>query len=527
MPCLISARAGKAWRRARLAITTLLLAGWSWAPLATPPAAPRLEVEIARQVERAVNGKLGFRSLTPVRREGGEMLAGESRSFEIDLRRGEQFLALGACDEGCGDLDLVLAGPEDAPWDVDQRPDAFPVAGGLVTRSGRYTLRVAMATCAERCRFSLAFLVARLGAGPAERDRLGEASRLHAAIVARMLVDFAAHGHQLAPLRGFQQASLEGGQQETFSVEVPRAGMVLVAADCDFGCEDLDLFVEDASGTPMARDQQPDPEPRLWLEVPAPGTYQVTVRMEHCVVEPCAYVASVLAEAPHAPALGSRGGQGTCFAVHPAGLVATAAHVVAGAAALRVHLPDGADLEAEVHALDQENDLALLRIPRPTPAYLPLAPVGSAALGERVFTLGFPALEVLGEDPKFTDGVIVSLAGPSFLPSTLQITVPIQPGSSGGPLVTEQGYAVGVVTGVANPDFFLAATGQLPQSVNYAVRSEFLAPLVPPVEAPPPPVDRAHAIERALAAACWVEAIGGSSADPGQRLSAGDDLPRG
>jgi len=419
VPCSMSARAGKAWRRVRLGIATLLVAGWSWTPPATPPAAPRLEAEIARQVERAVEGKLGLRGLAPVRRESGEMLAGESRSFEIELRRGEQLLAVGACDEGCGDVDLALMGLRDETWDVDEGLDAFPVVAGLAARSGRYLLQVAMVDCAVRCRFAFALLVARLGAGPTERDRLDEALRLHAALVAPILTKLANEGHELTRLDGFHQPSLGGGRQETFPVEIPRAGRVLVAAACDYGCEDLDLFVENASGTPVARDQDPDPEPRLWLEVPAPGTYQVTVRMEHCIDEPCAYVASVLAEAPHAPALGSSGGQGSCFAVHPGGLVATAAHVVAGAAALRVHLPDGADLAAEVQALDEENDLAVLRIPRPTPDTLPLAPVDSGALGQRVFTLGFPALDVLGEDPKFTEGVIAGLAGPSFLPKAL------------------------------------------------------------------------------------------------------------
>ncbi len=517
VPCSIRLRAGRAWRRARLAITTLLLAAWSWAPLANPPAVPRLDAEIARQVERAVEGRLGLRGLLPVRRESGEMLAGESRSFEIDLRRGEEFLAVGACDEGCADLDLALTGPRDAPWDADQRPDAFPVAGGLVTRSGRYTLRVAMATCTQLCRFSLELLVARLGTTPTGRDRLAEAARVHDALVARAVAAFRAEGHELAVLDGFRQPSLGGGRQETFSIDVPRAGNILVAADCDFGCEDLDLFVEDAFGSPLAGDQDPDPEPRLWVEVPAPGSYRVTVRMEHCRDEPCAYVASVLAEAPHSPALGSVGGQGTCFAVHPGGLVATAAHVVAGAAALRVHLPDGNAFEAELHAIDPANDLAVLRIPQPTPDYLPLAPADSAALGQRVFTLGFPAVAILGEDPKFTDGVIAALSGPVDRPALLQITVPIQPGSSGGPLVTEQGYAVGVVTSVTNPDFFLAATGQPPQSVNYAARSDFLARLLPEIEAEPPPVDRSRAIARARSAACWVEAAGGRFSHPEPR----------
>jgi S1-C subfamily serine protease len=235
--------------------------------------------------------------------------------------------------------------------------------------------------------------------------------------------------------------------------------------------------------------------------------------MEHCFAEPCAYAASVLAEATLPPAYPSSRGQGTCFAVHPDGLVATAAHVVTGAGELRVHLPDGSSLEAEIHGIDEESDLAVLRIPRRMPDALPLASGDTVALGQRVFTIGFPALIVLGEEPKFTDGVIAGLPGRSPSERAFQITVPLQPGSSGGPLVTEQGHVVGVVTAVANPDLFQAATGQLPQSVNYAARSEFLARLLPALGAPPPPIDRAQAIERARSAACWVEAIGEQGED--------------
>jgi hypothetical protein len=71
--------------------------------------------------------------------------------------------------------------------------------------------------------------------------------------------------------------------------------------------------------------------------------------------------------------------------------------------------------------------------------------------------------------------------------------------------VTEQGRVIGVVTGAANPDFFRAVSGALPQSVNYAVRSEFLAPLLASPEEALPTVGRAQAIERARAAVCWVE----------------------
>jgi S1-C subfamily serine protease len=211
--------------------------------------------------------------------------------------------------------------------------------------------------------------------------------------------------------------------------------------------------------------------------------------------------------------------------VHPDGLVATVAHVVAQAGPVRVHLADGRELAAELYAYDADSDLALLRLPEPTPSCLPLAGPQAATLGERVFTLGFPVIEILGADAKFSDGVIAGLAGPPFQPKALQITVPIQPGSSGGPLVSEDGRVLGVVSGFANPEFFRAVSGAPPQSVSYAVRAEFLAALLPALEDPPPPVDRAHAIERARAAACWVE-VGRASQPPSGAPVTASGTPR-
>jgi S1-C subfamily serine protease len=397
-------------------------------------------------------------------------------------------------------------------WFVDERLGEFPVVGGPIARSGPHTLSVDMVGCRERCDFAVEIRVSRLGAEAGERNRLDEALRMYGALVAPILRSFADEGRSLTRIEGFERASLGGGRQETFPIELPRAGRVLFAAACDYGCEDVDLFVEDASGAPVAQDQTRSAEPQLWFDAPAAGTYRVTVRMEHCLDEPCAVVAAVLAEAPLGPVFWSSDGRGSCFAVHPEGLVVTAAHIVARTGSLRVHLSDGRELAAELHAYDAESDLAVLRLPEPTPSYLPLARSESATLGQRVFTLGFPVPGFLGASPKFSDGVIAGLAGSSFEPKSLQITVPIQPGSSGGPLVTEEGYVLGVVTSFANPDFFRAVSGALPQGVNYAVRSEFLAPLLPAPESPPPPTDRAQAIERARAAACWVEVIRGSHA---------------
>ena len=78
-----------------------------------------------------------------------------------------------------------------------------------------------------------------------------------------------------------------------------------------------------------------------------------------------------------------------------------------------------------------------------------------------------------GFSPKLTSGRINSLAGIKDDPRNFQISVPIQPGNSGGPLVNEYGNVVGVVVSRLNAIKLLKETGSLPQNVNYAVKSSF------------------------------------------------------
>jgi hypothetical protein len=314
--------------RRAVAIAIPLLAAW------VPPceaASSRLEAEIERQVERAVEGRLGFPGgLIVVQRESGELPEGGTHSFEIQLRRGEQLVAVGACDEHCSNLALDLTGPDLVRRFGDWDPGAFPVVGTRIARRGRYALHVSMRACTGRCRFSVAALVAPLGAATPERNRLDEARDLHSDALDPIRRGLEDRGCELGRIAGFQQPSLEHGRQESFPVEIPRAGKLLVAASCDYGCADLDLVLEDPWGEEIARDREIDPEPRLWVEVPAAGTYRVTVRMEHCRDGPCAYIASVLAPRPPAP--GGPGDQGGCSGIDAQDLVAAAGPLDAGAA---------------------------------------------------------------------------------------------------------------------------------------------------------------------------------------------------
>lgn len=198
---------------------------------------------------------------------------------------------------------------------------------------------------------------------------------------------------------------------------------------------------------------------------------------------------------------------GTCFAVSGNGWLVTAAHVVAGANHIAVRLADGRELAATVERTSGSTDLALLRIAAPTPAYLTAAPVGAVQVGDRVFTFGYPAIDMLGIDVKFSEGSVSALSGYGGDSTYMQVSVPTHPGNSGGPLVTENGHLAGVVLATARPAAFLKNTGTLPQNINWGVRGEYVKALLD-LNAPAnlPTVGRSGAVERARRAVCLVVA---------------------
>ena len=86
------------------------------------------------------------------------------------------------------------------------------------------------------------------------------------------------------------------------------------------------------------------------------------------------------------------------------------------------------------------------------------------------------------------------------------VLVPVQPGNSGGPLVSEAGKVVGVVTSTAAIQPFLREAGSLPQNVNWAIKADYLRPLFEPPRDSRPVARKSEAIERAKRAICLVTA---------------------
>jgi len=197
---------------------------------------------------------------------------------------------------------------------------------------------------------------------------------------------------------------------------------------------------------------------------------------------------------------------GTCFAVNQNGTLLTAYHLVKDAKSIRVHLIDGTTTEAKLQTFNAKKDLAILRIDPRTPHYLSLAPDESVRVGERVFTMGYPAPDLLGQEPKFTEGSISALSGPGGETGLLQVSVPVQPGNSGGPLINEHGRVVGVISSTAGVQAFLSATGALPQNVNWAIKADYARALFDASTPKSVRVSREETVKDVREALCMVEA---------------------
>jgi S1-C subfamily serine protease len=163
---------------------------------------------------------------------------------------------------------------------------------------------------------------------------------------------------------------------------------------------------------------------------------------------------------------------GTGFFITDDGYLISNYHVVNDAAQVRPVTSAGL-IDAKIVQLDAANDLALLKAEGRF-APLPITSSRSVKLGGSVATVGFPDIGLQGFAPKFARGEIASLSGAADDARYFQISVPVQPGNSGGALVDEHGDVVGVVSAKLNASAALAATGALPENVNCAVKSSFL-----------------------------------------------------
>ena len=153
---------------------------------------------------------------------------------------------------------------------------------------------------------------------------------------------------------------------------------------------------------------------------------------------------------------------------------ATNNHVVDGATHLYVYFPETkSKYKAETITVDATNDLALVRITDPLFKGFPSIQYGFKKaledVGTEVFVLGYPRVDTMGEEVKLTTGVVSSRSGFQGNQSQYQVSAPVQPGNSGGPLFNDSGELIGIVS---------AKHTDGAENVSYAVKLSYLNDLI-------------------------------------------------
>ena len=167
---------------------------------------------------------------------------------------------------------------------------------------------------------------------------------------------------------------------------------------------------------------------------------------------------------------GQASATGSGFAVADGGVM-TANHVVEGCRRLMLRNASGQRAAASVAAADPHRDVALLRVATGFAPPLTFRDGPPVEIGESVVTYGFPLSGLLSSGPTLTTGNISALAGLRDNRMNFQISAPVQPGNSGGPLLDAQGHVIGVVVSKLNAAQVAKITGgDIPQNINFAIK---------------------------------------------------------
>ena len=162
---------------------------------------------------------------------------------------------------------------------------------------------------------------------------------------------------------------------------------------------------------------------------------------------------------------------GTGFFVSSDGHIITCAHVINGEGRVTVKIGN-TEHTAQVIAINTDNDLALLKITHKNPYHFRVANFSNVELGDKVYVLGFPFSDLLGSDIRLTDGIVSAKSGINADQRYFQISAPVQPGNSGGPIFTENYAVVGVAAEKLNDLKTLLTSGSIPQNINFGVKGD-------------------------------------------------------
>jgi Trypsin-like peptidase domain len=162
-------------------------------------------------------------------------------------------------------------------------------------------------------------------------------------------------------------------------------------------------------------------------------------------------------------------GSGAVIGANGEGL--TNAHVVDNCTKITVRSSSAASA-AFLIGRDEINDLAVVRSKLPLSSIVAFREGGPVRAGDAVVALGYPLSGLLATTANLSVGNVSALAGLGDDSRYLQISAPVQPGNSGGPLLDGSGHLVGIVTAKLNAMRIARFTGDVPQNVNFALKAE-------------------------------------------------------
>lgn len=162
---------------------------------------------------------------------------------------------------------------------------------------------------------------------------------------------------------------------------------------------------------------------------------------------------------------------GTGWALSSNGYIVTNHHVIEGAQEIQIRGIKGdftKSYSAVVVSDDPVNDITILKISDPKFTSFGTIPyvinTKQPDVGTSIFVLGYPLLAALGEEVKLTNGIISSKTGFQGDPTCYQMSAPVQPGNSGGPLFSSSGNLIGIVNAKYTEG----------ENISYAIKSSYL-----------------------------------------------------
>jgi hypothetical protein len=172
-----------------------------------------------------------------------------------------------------------------------------------------------------------------------------------------------------------------------------------------------------------------------------------------------------------------RYGNGSGFFITDNGYFVTNYHVIENAKKILIVDQFGYFLNTRVIKFDKIHDIAILKVDGLFKS-IPITTSSKVLRGAKIVAVGYPNTSIQGVQPKVTDGLVNSLAGIKDDPRYFQISAPIQGGNSGGPLLDMNANVIGLVSAKLDNSFVIKTTGDIPQNVNYAVKSDYILDLI-------------------------------------------------